>query len=56
MKAKQSKNRDNKILCLNSEDEDSEPEEQIPIIDKKVEDDFKNLFGTLDKQSTKTGS
>ena len=56
MKAKQSKNRDNKILCLNSDDEDSEPEEEIPRIDKKVEDDFKNLFGTLDKQSTKTGS
>jgi len=54
MKAKNAKNRDNKIISLNS-DNDSDSEEFIPR-DGKVEDDFKRMFSKPGSSSGETNN
>ena len=54
MKAKNAKNRDNKIISLNS-DNDSESEEEIAR-DGKVEEDFKKMFSKPGSSSGETNN
>jgi hypothetical protein len=56
MKAKNAKNRDNKIISLNS-DNDSDSEEELPRDkDGKVDDDFKRLFSKPGSSSGETNN
>lgn len=44
MKAKNNKKRDNKVMCLNSDDEDDLEEEGPTPQEKHADEEFKKLF------------
>ena len=45
MKAKNNKKRDNKVMCLNSDDEEAMDEEVTPQ-EKRVDEEFKRMFNS----------